>query len=63
MQILRIFIHKVIIQYLSTADIDTLNRPLVPCALQQCDVLSMVTPARKAFINYNGCRTNAAAEA
>jgi len=38
-----------IVKYLSTADTDTLIRPLVQCTVLQRDVLAMRTPVRKAF--------------
>ena len=37
------------VQNLSTAEIDTLIRPLVHCALQQCDLLATRTQVRKVF--------------
>jgi len=32
-----------------TAPVDVFIRPLVHCALQQCELLAMATPVRKAF--------------
>ena len=39
------FVHKTIIQYLSTADISTLLDPFVHCAFS----LAVATPVRKTF--------------